>query len=390
MSDSSPVAHEGNPKEDTLTIEGGNLLTTATLGIVTPFVLPPVVVIPPETPPPPGGGGECTPAQASTRNGPAIEQCETSEGDGVVTFPGDYDFDPVYYQQACENYYGNFVFGLNSNDIGDNPSDPPTLYVPTPDIWIPPSGAMLFNSTCPGLVSRQLVFNFYGLSAGVGNNPPSGTIPYYNLTPENFQTNEINAHNLLIGAGIGDGSEPNPVTQGGEFDCRFQFSTSASDYESQVWADFSGELGTAIAGIGMITDTGGGATITGYGLVIDRTTGTLKFVKWEDVSRDNYEVLASAPYTPALDDTLNIRVRMECPCPYVDLASRTFFPIAGSVLGTCAGHTFTTTAQSLTSTAYKAMRYAVLFSCTVENGQDLNLMGFRNVYTKFVGTHAAC
>jgi len=385
MPDDSPVAHEGNPKEDTLTIEGGNLLTTATLGIVTPFVLPPVVVIPPETPPPPGGGGECTPTQASTTNQPAIDLCATSDGDGVVTFPGDFDFDPAYYQQACENYYGNFVFGLNSNDIGDNPSDPPEIYIPTPSIFIPPSGALLLNSTCPALVSRKLVFNLFNDAS-----TPEAEATYYNLTPENFQTNMIDADNAFRGVDI---LSHDPQVAG-PFDCRWQFSSSGSEYYSEVSADFSGELGTAIAGVAMLTDAGTGPTITGYGIILDRTTGTAKFVKWVDVSRDNYEVLGSSPYEPLLDDPLFVRVRMECLCPYPGLPTATPYPVAGSVFVGVGffGHqaTFETTSQSLTASDWRSFGYAALFSCTVENGQDLNLMSFRNVYTKFTGTNAAC
>lgn len=48
MADNSPVAHEGNPKEAEITIGVGEVLSTATLGVVLPFV----PATPPLVPPP--------------------------------------------------------------------------------------------------------------------------------------------------------------------------------------------------------------------------------------------------------------------------------------------------------------------------------------------------
>lgn len=60
MADNSPIAHEGNPKEDEITITGGSVLSTATLTVY----IPPSVIIMPgggDIVPPPdwGGGGGC-------------------------------------------------------------------------------------------------------------------------------------------------------------------------------------------------------------------------------------------------------------------------------------------------------------------------------------------
>src|SRR5690349_14774119 len=112
MSDTSPVAHEGNPKEDSITIEADDVLSTATLTVVLPFV--PAEPPPNEIPPPdenPGGGGcaNCAAFIASERNAEMIALCASDTGDGcVVTCPNDYSFDPTFYDQACENYYGDF------------------------------------------------------------------------------------------------------------------------------------------------------------------------------------------------------------------------------------------------------------------------------------------
>ncbi len=57
MSDLSPIAHEGNPKLDTLTISGGSVLSDASLTIISEYI-PIIPDIPP--PPPPTGGGLVT------------------------------------------------------------------------------------------------------------------------------------------------------------------------------------------------------------------------------------------------------------------------------------------------------------------------------------------
>lgn len=56
MADTSPVAHEGNPKEAEITIGVGEVLSTATLTVELPFIpieTPPTVIVPP--PPLPDG-----------------------------------------------------------------------------------------------------------------------------------------------------------------------------------------------------------------------------------------------------------------------------------------------------------------------------------------------
>lgn len=90
MSDSSPIAHEGNPKEDSITISGGSVLSTATLTIEAPFVPAPPPTVPPPLEDAPDSDVSCSDVfawndgQTSFAWGP--EPCNTSSGDIIRSF----------------------------------------------------------------------------------------------------------------------------------------------------------------------------------------------------------------------------------------------------------------------------------------------------------------
>ena len=113
MADNSPVAHEGNPKEDTITITGGSVLSTATLTIfVPPISLGESPILPPPLIPPPGGGcADCSEVVATT-----------------VRHPSDCSIDDIYeyymvgsYTAAAElnGTHTGCDIGNGSSSVGD-------------------------------------------------------------------------------------------------------------------------------------------------------------------------------------------------------------------------------------------------------------------------------
>lgn len=363
MSDTSPVGHEGNPKEDSITVSGGSVLSTATLTVISPFVPIVPIVPPPIIPPPPSGGGDdCTRLQLSVADQTAIEQCYVDEACG-----GDPDC-----EESCNNYYGAFRFGLGATDVN---SLMPSYYVASR--WLRPKGSVILNSTCPGLISRELRFDF--------RVPVTQGVEVYNdLTPATFQQDAIDNWDTLKGV-----AKEN-LSQGGLFDCRF-INTAGSYYFSTVSADFAGEFNTGVAGVALLTDAGTGPTITGHGLIVDRRNNTAKLVQWTDDAVDNFNELAFISYVPVIGDQLSLDAEMDCACPRAD--SNPLYPISGRIHVSISGGTtwtFFTNAGSLTPLQYQSLRYGALLAGTVSNGVDLNLLAFRRAYTRFSPVNTGC
>jgi hypothetical protein len=209
----------------------------------------------------------CLPFVSSDVNQDAIDQCASSEGDGVITVAGDYDFDAVYVEAICENYYGAFVFGLNCNSYrAGGPADAPLYYTTVPSLFVPASGSALLNSSCPIRISRFLQFDFHASFFG-------DAVDYEAISPATFQTDVVldwdttGAHGERPPA-TPDGATNAETTVGGIYDCRFLSSGSGSNYYSQVNATILAHNRTPIAGIALLTDDGTNPTITGYGILL--------------------------------------------------------------------------------------------------------------------------
>jgi len=401
------LAHEGNPLEDSITINAGDLNSVATLTVQFSGggdnpVTPPANPTSPDAP-----GGSCPDCESmilSTANTDAIAVCKTDTGDGVVTFPGDYTFDPVFYGAACDNYYGAFRFGLNAVSFDD--VDAPAWFTTVPSLWLPPKGSIIVNSSCPGIVTRQLSWDMRATAS-------SASVDYTGITPATFQTSVINDWNSTGAHGqrsvaTADGVANSGVTVGGFLDCRFQFVGSGSEYKTFVKAEYGSEWRTPIAGIAILTDDGTDETLTGFGLLINRFTGTLDTVEWADSALNSYVLLNSVAYTPTTGDVLNLQALQTCPCPYgsTDPSSvHPAYPKGGYIYsyvvpaaGFSATLEFSTDvpvypdnlAGSLPPAEWQSLGYGGLLGLFVDNGFCDNYIIFSNVTTSFSYSISTC
>lgn len=348
----------------------------------------------------------CVQASSSLLNQAAIDQCASSEGDGVVTVPGDYDFDPVYVQAICENYYGVFRFGLNCTSYqAGGPADAPLYYTTVPSLFIPPQGTILLNSSCPIRITKSLIFDFRAFFFGV-------FVDYEAITPGTFQTQVVDDWNSTGAHGqrppaTPDGVPNIDITVGGYIDCRFLFSGSGCNYGSIASAFYQVDNRTPISGIAWLTDDGSNPTITGYGILVNRITNTIDTVKWEDSIPEIYTILNSQAYIPVQGDQIKLTAVQECPCPYgsVDPSSiHPAFPKGGEILaqilpevgGVAYEYRGTrpvfpgSIAGSLIPNEWKTLQYGCLLTLSVDNGFCDNEVVWRDPTVSFYLTNTSC
>jgi len=398
------VAHEGNPRSTSLVVSG-TLDGEAFIHFLPPDV---ITAIPAPSEPPPGGGNSNCPGCVGTlavNADPVTEAlCASDTGDGcVVTCPGDYSFDPVFYTAACANYYsGTFTFGLNSGfDAG--PADIPSYWVNT-NTFIPATGMLTLNSACASRVTRRLI-------ADVRLSVFGSSVVAQNVTPATYQAaiddwNTTGAHGQRCIA-TPDGTPNVDVTCGGVFDCRFIFTTSGAAYGSRVSGVYMSELNNPISGIAMLTDDGSGTRITGYGCLVNSFNNTLEAVQWSDSLAENYTVLASIPYIPTQGDYFEINLEQKCPCPYGPTDGSSIHPAypkggffqvlytptgqgSASVLYAGSEPVYADQVGSLTPAAWADLLYGGLLAIQVSNGKCDNLAIWRNVYVRFSASMTTC
>lgn len=285
-----------------------------------------------------GGGGGCEPFIFSVRSDSAIAQCN-------IEFPG--------LEAFCEDYNEAFRFGLNATGAGHAM---PAIWE-TPAIWITPRGTVGCNSNCPGIMTQEMRWDVPYFAITPGNVTP-------NLTPATFST--------MFGTPNEGGGLP-------FMDCTVR---TGSSYMSSMVAEYAGETNTGISGVAMLTDDGTNPTITGWGILIDRTDNTVKFVQWSGALLENYTVLDSAAYVPAISpsfDQLVVTAEMRCLCPHVGMPQ---YPSVGRIIAQVIGNTdinFATADGTITEAEWAQLLYGALVVPPVENDEELNVVLYRNV-----------
>ena len=396
------VAHEGNPRSNSLVVSG-TLDGEAFIHFIPPDV---ITATPPEpsTPPPSTGGdcSDCTSIIPSTINQAMIDVCASDTGDGcVVTCPGDYSFDPTFYQAACENYYGAYRFGQNAPF--DNPTVP-AYYTTSPTLWNPAKGYVALDSSCAGRITRQIAFDWRAQQFG-------SHVDYTEVTPASFQTQVIDDWNSTGAHGqrciaSPDGAANIDVTCGGYLDCRFLFLTSGSGYYIQVYGEYASELNTPVSGIVVLTDDGSNPKITGYGLIVNRVNGMLETVQWNNGITNSYTVLNAYSYSPTAGDQLTLRIWQKCPCPYGSTDAgviHTAFPKGGYIQSyTLISGQFSATNEYVSGTptiddevgsvapaTWQALAYGGLLAAQVD-GSCNNIAVWRNTFVMFTAPSTTC
>lgn len=348
----------------------------------------------------------CVTFAGSNVNEDAIDQCASSEGDGVVTAPGDYDFDPVYVQAICENYYGGFRFGLNASSYqAGGPADAPVFYTTVPSLFIPPQGTVLLNSSCPTRITKQLAFDYRAHFFGVH-------VDYEAVTPATFQSQVIDDWNSTGAHGQRppadpDGTQNGDIVTGGYFDCRFLFTGSGSNYASVCNAFYQASNRNPISGVALLTDDGTNPTITGYGLLVDLFNNLILTVKWEDSAPEVFTILDSQSFLPTVNDQLKIQAVQECPCPYGSTDPSSVHPafpkggeILAQVLPEAGGVSYeyrgsrpsfpSSIPGSLPPEEWATLGYGCLMTIFVDNGFCDNEIVWRDPCTSFVSTGTSC
>lgn len=393
MADTSPVAHEGNPKEDSITISGGDVLSTATLGVVLPFVpaTPPPEEVPPPEPPIIGGCPGCSPFQGSLEDQAAIAQCYIDSGcSGSPSC-----------EAVCNDTYGAFRMGMNAGTFGQTT---PAYYTSSPSLWQTPRGYLTVNASCPGILAQRLTFDFRATAFGA-------TVDYEGITPATFQTlvidnwNSTGAHGQRSVADP-DGTLNQDLSVGGFIDCRFFASSSNQYYFTRVHARYLAEVTTPKVGVALLTDDATNPKITGYGLIINRVDNTLDTVIWTDVSKNNYSILNSYAYTPGFHDEIILEARQSCPCPWVTTSGVAFpaYPKGGYIHTHVFSNTLGTinvyetekptypanVGGSLSSTAFQSLGYGAVVANLVSNNFCDNQMVLDKCYVSFGNTAGVC
>ena len=374
------VAHEGNPRSTSLTVSGtldGEAFIHFLPPDVVTFSAPPPVISP-------GGGTggcDCTDGSfiLSVADPVAAAQCVVDGGD----------------VDACNNFYGDFRFGLNAGLYSN--TTPPVYYTTSPTLWLPPKGYISANSSCPGIVTRGLIFDFRALQNGVH-------VDYQGITPGTFQSlviddwNTTGAHGQRCVASP-DGTTLADLTCTAFLDCRSVAGVCARGYFCRVSAKYYSELHTPITGIAMLTNDGTASTITGYGLIVNRNASTLETVEWTGSVPGSYSVLNSYAYTPTQADWLFLNIWQGCQCPYGDTSGSAIhgdgpdggyltsyvIPDVGSTfnLFTSTQPTVADLSGSVTQAKWRALSHGALLSLPVNNSNCDNLAVYRDVQVSF-------
>lgn len=290
------------------------------------------------------GGGDCEPFAFSELNQSDIDQCYIDEACAG---------DPSC-EHFCEDKYGAFRFGLNAASHGD----PVPSYWLTPSSWVTPKGAVGVNSTCPGIITQRIHSDIpWGGIAG-------SVVTFEDISPATFAS--ILGESNQFGQQFMDCLGASGGTTLGNF------------YFSRISAAYDGEVNSGISGVALLTDDGSNPTITGYGILIDRTDDTIKFVKWTNAHFDSYVVLDSAAYVPVANDEIAVRAQMRCVCPFDP--GNPQYPSVGTITAQVRGSATIDLVQSgISQSEWASLGYGGLVGITVANMQELNAISYTTV-----------
>lgn len=327
----------------------------------------------------PGGGGtvlvEDYPPTVTPGSNPSCPTCESF----VYSVPDQEKIEQCYIDSGCtdetcraycERLWGSFIFGMNAKR---EDSFTPVSYWRTTYLWIPPGGYIVCNSSCAGRIMR--IFRF-DTRYGEILEPPTGEI----YTQTNLTIDQVlpRAASLIAGGAILE-----------NFDCAPPGpSTARRHLAINGYGSYLAEENQGIAGIAWLTNDGSTSTITGYGLLIDRVTSTIRLVKWSGTVPETYTLLTSASYTPMPDDELTLAPRLMCTCPEEVnklpegpgwIEASIFRPSTGTIWS------FATAEGSMVRSEFETLKYFGIVVLQVDNGLCNNTITFKTL-TMNLGT----
>lgn len=300
----------------------------------------------------PGGGGDCDPFEFSELDQASMDDCfALCEGSELC-------------EADCETLYSAFQFGINSPYIlSTQPS-----WWDTDETWIPPLGAVGLNSSCPSILTEELISDI----PWPGPNDIGDIVNYPNITPATIADE-------MFGAVGGTASDlfmeclATPFAEPGGL-------PSSTQYEWSLTADYTSEEGEAISGLVMLTDDGSNPTITGYGILLDRTDGTAKFVRWTNDAPDDPTIIDSVIFDPnSAGSFTTIAASAWCDCQkYRPYPHSGIFPTNGLIRAQVGNNTFSFRsidyAITLDQTDVAELTYCGLISLSVSNGNPRNII----------------
>jgi len=177
---------------------------------------------------------------------------------------------PIVCSEPTFTFSEDFVFGMNSFDGSAQPPE----WITAAD-WIIPDGTITCGSCDPGITGTLLKFDISSLNCFGAIDPPCADL---NLADQNA--------------------------------C-IDIATSSSNWSANetMRATYVSESNQGISGIAWLIEDSTISNTTGYGLLIDRSDDTAKFVQWSDESLDNPTILWSETYIPTAGDQFILDVQ---------------------------------------------------------------------------------